>query len=331
MLIRRFIALLILPAAVICTGTVGYMLIEGQPFFESLYMTVMTITTVGFGEIWPMSHNGRIFTIFLMLGGIFTLFYAVGEITRTVVSGQLQAALGRQRMERSLAGLHNHMIVCGFGRMGRLVCKEFANEHIPFVVVEKNEDLLKNLHSEYGLAVHGDATLDDTLRQAGIDRARALVTLVASDADNLYITMSARLLSDKIFIVARAEDERDEQKLIRAGANRVVSPYMIGGSRVAQAVLRPTVVDFIELATKTEHLEIQIEEVQIAPGGRLVHVALKDSQVRQQFGIIIVAIKKASGKMTFNPPGEAVMEAGDILIVLGNREQLAQLEKLAKG
>jgi voltage-gated potassium channel len=331
MLIRRFIALLLVPALVICIGTFGYVLIEGWTPFDSLYMTVMTITTVGFGEVRPLSRNGRMFTIFLMLGGIFTLFYAVGEVIRTIVSGQLQAALGRQRMERSLAGMKDHMIVCGYGRMGRLVCKEFASEHIPFVVVEKNPDFLEHFHNEFGLPIHGDATLDDTLRQAGIDRARALVTLVASDADNLYITMSARLLSDKIFIVARAEDERDEQKLVRAGANRVVSPYLIGGSRVAQAVLRPTVVDFIELATKTEHLEIQIEEIQIGPSGRLTNAVLKDSQVRQQFGVIIVAIKKASGKMIFNPPGEAVMEAGDILIVLGNREQLDQLEMLAKG
>jgi voltage-gated potassium channel len=227
--------------------------------------------------------------------------------------------------------MKNHMIVCGYGRMGRLVCKEFAAERIPFVVVEKNAELLERFDYARGLSIHGDATLDDTLRQAGIDRARALVTLVASDADNLYITMSARLLSDKLFIVARAEDERDEQKLIRAGANRVVSPYLIGGSRVAQAVLRPTVVDFIELATKTEHLEIQIEEVQIGAAGRLANAVLRDSQIRQQFGVIIVAIKKATGKMSFNPPGEAVLEAGDILIVLGNRQQLDQLEKLAKG
>lgn len=330
-LIRRFIATLLLPGFVIGVGTVGYALIEGWSLFDALYMTVMTVTTVGFGEVRPLSHAGKAFTIFLMLGGIFTLFYAVGEVIRTIVSGQLQAALGRQRMERSLAEMKNHMIVCGYGRMGRLVCKEFSAAALPFVVVEKQAELLENFTLKGGLTVHGDATLDDTLRQAGIDRARALVTLVASDADNLYITMSARLLSDRIFIVARAEDERDEQKLLRAGANRVVSPYLIGGSRVAQAVLRPTVVDFIELATRTEHLEIQIEEIQITSTGRLVNVVLKDSQVRQQFGVIIVAIKKATGKMIFNPPGESVLEAGDILIVLGHQQQLDELEKLATG
>jgi voltage-gated potassium channel len=327
---RRFLAVLLLPAIVIAVGTVGYVIIEGWTWFDALYMTVMTVTTVGFREVHDLSLAGQAFTIFLMLGGIFTLFYAAGEIIRTVVSGQVQAALGRQRMERSLAEMKNHMIVCGYGRMGRLVCKEFSVEGIPFVVIEKRAELLEDFQLPHGLALHGDATADEILRKAGIERARALVTLVASDADNLYITMSARLLSDKLFIVSRAEDEPDEKKLLRAGANRVVSPYLIGGNRVAQAVLRPTVVDFIELATRTEHLEIQIEEVQIAAGSRLVGVVLKDSQIRQQFGVIIVAIKKGTGKMIFNPPGESVLEAGDILIVLGNVTQLDQLEKMAR-
>jgi voltage-gated potassium channel len=327
---RRFIALLLLPALVIAIGTLGYVWIEGWSYFDALYMTVMTVTTVGFKEVHDLSKAGQLFTIFLMLGGIFTLFYAVGEITRTIVSGQIRTALGRQRMERSLVETRNHMIVCGYGRMGRLVCKEFSAEGIPFIVIDRQAELLEDFQLPHGLALHGDATTDEVLRKAGIDRARGLVTLVASDADNLYITMSARLLNDKLFIVARAEDEPDEQKLLRAGANRVVSPYLIGGNRVAQAVLRPTVVDFIELATRTEHLEIQIEEIQIAAGSKLVGVVLKDSQIRQQFGVIIVAIKKATGTMIFNPPGEAVLEGGDILIVLGNRQQLDQLEKMAK-
>jgi voltage-gated potassium channel len=191
--------------------------------------------------------------------------------------------------------------------------------------------LLELFSFEGGIALHGDATSDEILSKVGVERARALVTLVGSDADNLFITMSARLMSDRLFIVARAEDERAEQKLLRAGANRVISPYVIGGSRVAQAVLRPTVVDFIELATRTEHLEIQLEETQIAAASSLAGKRLHESQLRQQFGIIIVAIKTASGRMVFNPPGDAVIEPNDILIVLGNRQQLDQLEKMARG
>lgn len=331
MLLRRYILLLLFPLLLLAIGTVGYVLIEEWSFFDSLYMTVMTITTVGFGEVHTLSQAGRVFTIILMLGGIFTLFYTVGETIRGIVSGQFQAALGRQLMERSLVDLKDHIIVCGYGRMGRLVCKEFSADEIPFVVVDKNADLLENFSWPGGLALHGDATTDEILRKVGIERARALVTLVASDADNLYITLSARLLNDKVFIVARAEEEGAEQKLIRAGANRVVSPYLIGGSRVAQAILRPTVVDFLELATRTEHMELQIEESQIAHGSSLVRKALKDSQLREQLGLIIVAIKKAPGRMIYNPPSETVLEAADILIVLGHREQLNQLERLAQG
>jgi voltage-gated potassium channel len=176
----------------------------------------------------------------------------------------------------------------------------------------------------------GDATSDDVLKQAGVDRARSLVTVAASDADNLYIVMSARFLNDKLFIVARAEEEGAEKKLLRAGANRVVSPYSIGGQRVALAVLRPAVMDFIELATSKEHLELQIEETEIRPGSRLAGCALKDSQVRQDLGAIIVAIKKPDGRMLFNPAAEVVIEARDVLITMGHRQQLDRLEAMAR-
>lgn len=331
MLLRRFLATLLLPIAIIILGTFGYMKIEGWSFFDSLYMTVMTVTTVGFGEVHSLSARGRAFTIVLMLGGIFILFYAAGEVIRAVVSGQVQTILGRQRMEQSLAALRDHVIVCGFGRMGRLVCKEFSLQRVPFVIVDNAADFVEGFKMPHGLAVHGDATSDDVLKLAGVERARAVVTVLASDADNLYITMSARLLNEKLFIVARAEVDRAEAKLKRAGANRVVSPYTMGGYRVAHAVLRPTVVDFLDLAIRAEHLELQIEEIQIATHSTLAGATLKDSQLRQNFGIIIVAIKKTAGEMVFNPPSDAVMQPGDILIVLGHRQQLDQVEKLACG
>jgi len=327
---RRFVATLLLPIAIIGFGTLGYILIEKWSFFDSLYMTVMTVTTVGFSEVHPLSVWGKIFTIFLMLGGIFTLFYAAGEVIRAIVSGQVQTILGRQRMEHSLAALHHHVVVCGYGRMGRLVCREFSLQHVPFVVIDRSAELLESFKMPHGLAVHGDATSDEILKAAGVERARAVVTVLASDADNLYITMSARLLNDQLFIVARAEDDRAEPKLKRAGANRIVSPYTMGGYRVAHAVLRPTVVDFLDLAIRSEHLELQIEEIQIASRSALAGATLKDSKLRQEFGIIIVAIKKSSGEMVFNPPGDATIQAGDILIVLGHRQQLDQLEKLAR-
>jgi voltage-gated potassium channel len=330
---RRILLPLLLPLALLVVGTVGYRLIEGEPwsFFDSLYMTVITLTTVGYGETHTLSPAGRFFTMVLLLGGVFTLFYAATEVIRYVISGEMQAALGKQLMERNLAEMRNHLIICGFGRMGQLVCQEFSEQKIPFVVIDRHEQALKDFRPPLGIPLVGDATNDEVLLKAGVKRARGLVTVAASDADNLYITMSARLLNDALFIVARAEDEHAETKLIRAGANRVVSPYVIGGARVAQAVLRPTVVDFIELATRTQHMELQIEETQINPRSLLVGTTLRDSQLRQALGIILVAIKKKSGEMIFNPAPEAVLDAGDILITLGHRQQLDQLEKLAGG
>jgi voltage-gated potassium channel len=328
---RRFFVLFLVPVLLIVAGTLGYYFLEGWPLFDALYMTVTTLTTVGYGEVHPLSVKGRTFTMLLLLGGVFTLVYTATEIIRAIVSGEVRSMLGRQVMERSLAELTNHMIICGFGRMGRQVCHEFASQRLPFVVIEREAAELEDFRMPAGIALHGDATSDEVLQRAGVARARALVAVVASDADNLYITLSARLLNERVFIVARAEDELTERKLVRAGANRVVSPYAIGGFRVAQAVLRPTVVDFIELATRSEYLEIQIEEACIAAASPLAGSTLRDSRLRQDRGIIIVAIKKASGQMVFNPPADAVMEVGDTLITLGRREELDQLDALARG
>jgi voltage-gated potassium channel len=331
MLPNRFLSMLLIPVILIAVGTVGYHVIEGWPWFDALYMTVITLTTVGFREVGELSRAGQVFTMLLSLGGVFTLFYAAGAVIGSIVSGEVRSFLGSRRMERSLAELKDHLIVCGLGRMGRLVCQEFSAQGLPFVVIDRTGEFLEEFQIAHGLALHGDATSDEVLERAGVKRARALVTVVASDADNLYITMSARLLSDRLFIVARAEDERSEQKLLRAGANRVVSPYVIGGARVAQAVLRPTVVDFLELATRTEHLELNIEETRIAANSPLAGATLKDSRVRQDMGLIVVAIKKQSGKMVFNPSPDSTMDAGDILIMLGRRQDLDQLATLAAG
>jgi voltage-gated potassium channel len=323
---------LLVNVLLVLAGTLGYYFLEeAYSLFDALYMTVTTLTTVGYGEVHPLSMRGRVFTMLLLLGGVFTLFYMATEVIRAIVSGELGDMLGRQRMERSLLEQRNHLVVCGFGRMGRLVCKEFSANELPFVVIERHAELLEEFRLPHGIPLHGDATSDEVLRRAGIDRARALVTVLASDADNLYITMSARLLNEQLFIVARAEDDKAEDKLKRAGANRVVSPYVIGGARVAHAVLRPTVVDFLELAMRAEFLELQIEEAELSPRSRLGGVTLRDSGLRQNLGIMIMAIKKASGEMVYNPPPQTLLEAGDILITLGHRQQLDELEKLANG
>src|SRR5262249_29263023 len=212
-----------------------------------------------------------------------------------IVSGEMQDLIGRQRMERSLAALTDHLIICGYGRMGRSVCQQFSRRGLPFVIIDRSGELLAHFDLPHGIALPGDATSDEVLMKAGVERARALISVTAEDADNLYITMSARLLSPKVFIVARAEGEAAEQKLLRAGANRVVSPYALSGFKMAQAVLQPNVVDFLELATQTEHLDLQIEETLVDAGGKLAGKTLRDSRLRGELGIVVVAIKKASG------------------------------------
>jgi voltage-gated potassium channel len=310
-------------------GTVGYMTVERWSAFDSLYMTVITLTSVGYLEVHPLSPQGRIFTMGLLLSGVFSLFFVATSALRSIVDGELTGQFARNRMEKKLHSLKDHIIICGYGRMGRLVAQEFAQQATPFVVIERAGHLLADFKAEHGVALTGDATHDETLRRAGIDRARTLVTLAASDADNLFITMSARLMSDRVFIVARAEDEGAEKKLMKAGASRVISPYVIGGQRVAQAVLRPSVVDFIELATRSDYMALQIDETEVGRASVLCGQPLRDTGLRQDLGLIVVAIKRPDGRMLFNPAPEAEIVAGDILITLGPKNQQDQLRTLA--
>jgi voltage-gated potassium channel len=328
---HRFFLLLLIPAALVAGGTFGYWAIEKDySLFDSLYMTVITLTTVGYEEVHPLSTAGRAFTIVLLLGGVFTFFFTATELVRAVVSGEVQEVFGRQRMEHSLAEMKDHVIICGYGRMGRFICQEFSRNGYPFVLIDRSPDNLKGLTLAHGVALPGDASDDEVLKHAGIMRARALVTVAGSDADNLFVTLSARLLNDKIFIVARAETEAAETKLKRAGANRVVSPYALGGTRVAHAVLRPNVVDYLDLATGSEFYDLQIEELVIRAGSQLDGISLKDSRIHVELGIIVVAIKKTEGGMVFNPPGDACMEGGDTLIALGRRADIDRLEQRAR-
>jgi voltage-gated potassium channel len=327
--LRLLLAPLLVLLSLLVVGTLGYRLVGGWAWLDALYMTVITITTVGFHEVQPLESTGRLFTMALALGGVFTAFYAAAALINAVVTGQIRTVLGRQRMESQLAQLRNHLVVCGFGRMGQLVCEEFSEAGLPFVVIDRDPAVLQDFSMPHGIPLSGDATADEVLRQAGVERARALVTAAASDADNLYIAMSAHFINPDLLIVARAESESAEGKLLRAGASRVISPYAIGGHRVAQAVLRPNAMDFIELATRSAHLELQIEEITLRPRSPLEGLSLKVSPIKSELGIIVVAIKRADGRMLFNPPPEAVLGEGDVLIALGHRQQLDQLEGMA--
>ncbi len=328
---RRFWLLMLVPIVLVIIGTLGYHFIEDEyNFLDALYMTIITLSTIGYGETHPLSDRGKVFTIILILGGVGGFAYSASEIIRSIVSGELADFRGKQKMERELAKLGGHIIVCDYGRMGRLVCKEFSRLKRPFVVIDNSADELKDFPMPYGYSLQGDATSDEVLKHAGIDRAYCLVTVMASDADNLFTTMSARLLNSKLVIVARVEAKESEQKLIRAGANRVVSPYEIGGTRVAYAVLKPTVCDFIELTTQTEHMALQLEESKVETNSSLAGKKLGDARLHVDHEIIIVAIKKKAGHMLFNPQADAVIEVGDIMVAIGSVDRLASLCKLAQ-
>jgi voltage-gated potassium channel len=318
------------PILLVMTGTLGYKLLEPEyTLFDALYMTVTTLTTVGYGEVHPLHTQGRVFTIFLLLGGVITFYFTTTEIFNGIVSGDLHTLLGRRRMEQNLAAMKQHLIICGYGRIGRSVCQELVRQKVPFALIERNEEIIRDFQMPGGVALAGDATSDEVLKKAGIERARALIAVAASDADNLYITMSARLLNEHLFIVARAEQPEAEQKLLRAGANRVVAPHALSGLKMTHAVLRPAVVDFIELATRTEHLDLNIEETLVHPGSRLAGATLRATRLRQDPGVIVVAGKRADGPMRSNPSGDPTQQAGDTLIAVGGMEQLDRLKKLA--
>ncbi len=327
---RRFWVLVTMPTSLLGIGTFGYHLIEEDySLFDGFYMTIITLSTIGYGETKPLDDRGRAFTIFLILGGVFTFAYSASEIIRSIVSGELASYLEKQKMERALSHLHDHIIVCGYGRMGHHVCREFSRMKKEFVVIDRSDSAFKDFHMPGGISLIGDATSDVVLKQAGIERAHSLVTVMASDADNLFATMSARLLNPKMTIVARVEEVHSEEKLLRAGANRVVSPYNIGGARVAHAVLKPTVVDFIELTTRTEHIELQLEEAKIEAKSTLAKRTLRDTRLMADHHVIIVAIKQKSGHMLFNPPPDTILDAGDILVAMGSRAHLASFSGLA--
>lgn len=311
----------------ISAGTVGYVFIEGWDFLDSLYMTITTLTTVGFGEVHPLSRIGRVFTIALIVGGVGTVFYALGTIAKFMLEGEFEEIFGRKRLEKRIKELREHFIVCGYGRMGKIICRELKEKNISFVVIEKKPEAL--IGGQDVLLVEGDATRDEILKEVQIGRARGLISVLPTDAENLYVVLSARGLNPRLMIVARAGEEGSEQKLVRAGADRVVSPYYIGGLRIAHTVLKPAVVDFIEFATKSGNIDLQMEEITIQDNSGLVGLTLDECGIGRELGIIVVAIKQGSGEMRFNPTYRTAIRTGDTLIALGEISKLKILEDMA--
>jgi len=315
--------------AVLVGGTVGYAVIERWTLWDGFYMTVTTITTVGFREVHPLSRAGEVFTVGVIVAGVGTAFYTFTLLASLVVEGGLHQRLERRRRLRMLEQLRDHFIVCGYGRIGSTIVEELRRQLVPYVVIERDPERVHEIIEQRGLAVLADASSEEVLRRVGIDRARGLIAAVGTDAENVYAVLTARGLRPDLYIIGRAETEDAERKLLRAGANRVVRPYRIGARELAQMALRPAVVDFFELATRSGNLELAIEQVTIADHSGLVGKTIVEANVRQRFGLIVVGIQRRAGRMEFNPPGDAVMQAGDQLVVLGRADGLRELEAAA--
>ena len=316
--------------ALIVASTSGYMIIEGWNLLDAVYMTVLTLTTVGYREVQVLSRAGMIFNIFVMLFGVGTMLYLVGTLAQIMLEGQIRTILGRRKLEKKIHGLKDHYIVCGYGRMGETVAKEIQITGEPLVIVEKDEGHISRLDNLGVLYVMGDATDENVLNAAGIKKARGLVSVLTSDVENVYVTLTARGLNRDLFILSRATDPGAEIKLIRAGASKVVSPYRLSGRKMAQELLKPTITNFIELVFPEQEsgrsIDLQMEELLVGKGSELINKSLMESKIRQDFNLIVVAIKKRSGEMQYNPTFDAMIEEGDTLVALGpgpNLEKLA--------
>ena len=304
------------------------MAIEGWPFLDSLYMTIITISTVGFAEVHPLSSGGKIFSIVLMIGGVSSALYILSTVIGYLIEGHFGITLGRQRMKTRIAKLKGHFILCGYGRVGREIAKVFNDEAIPFVVIDNDEEFSAKIEEDGYLHILGDATSDEALREAGIEKARGLVAAVGADTDNTYITLTARGLNPDLFIEARACSPSSEVKLKRAGANRVISPQAIGGRRMALLALRPAVVDFIDTVSYRPGQELLMENVEVGSGSPLVDLTIAEAS--QQTGATVLAIMKSSGQLLVSPFRDTIKE-GDRLIIIGAMKQLAAMENTVEG
>jgi voltage-gated potassium channel len=324
--IRHLKLCVLLLVVLITLGVTGYMTIERWDFLDALYMAVTTLTTVGYGEVHKLSDSGRVFTIFFIIIGVIYFLYIAGAIVQFMVEGQIRSIMGRRSLDKKISRLKNHYIVCGYGRIGRILCKMLARKPLDVVVIENDPALIPVMTEDKILYVTGDASDEANLIKAGIKNANGLIAALARDADNVFLVLTARQLNPKIFIMARASQNESKSKLLAAGANRVESPYDMGAVSMAHRIVRPTVTYFLDHALAYEPENIQMEEIPVAPSSSLINVMLKDSGIRQKFNLIIVAIKKSDGSMLFNPSFETVIESGDTVIAVGMAKNLQKLE-----
>lgn len=314
--------------ALLALGSGGYMAIEGWNFFDALYMTVITIATVGYGEVHIVSQAGRMFTLVLIFLGVGYFLYVVGNFIQFLVEGRIRHVLGRRKLDRQINKLKAHYIICGYGRMGRALARFLIQRYLDVVVIEQKEARTSIMEEDGILYLLGSATDESLLMRAGIERARGLITVMGSDADNVFLVLLARQMNPDIFIVARAIQNSAKRTLTAAGANRVVSPYDLGARRMAHAILRPTVIEFLEMAFADENVDVEVEELSIRPNSKVVRRTLYESEIRAKFDVMIISIKKEDGRMVFNPDAGTILDANDTVVAVGRAANILALEKM---
>ncbi len=330
--LHRAAIVLGLVAALLAVGTVGFRLIEHWPWFQSFYCTLMTVSTIGAEPLNQLSRAGRIFNVVLIFLGLGVVGFAIGTFTRAVIEFELGSFFGRRRMEKSIANLREHFIICGAGRVGRRLAVEVAARSLPVVIIEKDPARAQWAQEQNFPVILGDASNEAVLRQARIEFARGLASAVTSDAQNVYIVLTARGMAPNLSIVARASEDDAEAKLLRAGATTVISPYTYAGQRMARVLTRPNVQRFIDLAMSSLNdggLDLQIEEVQVAEDSRISGARLGETDIRKRLGVIVLAIRRKSGRLDFNPGPDDTISSGDYLIAMGDSQKLKELESLA--
>ncbi|PIP36764.1 MAG: potassium channel protein [Desulfobacterales bacterium CG07_land_8_20_14_0_80_52_14] len=324
---RHLLWSLVFGAFIIFSGTCAYMFMEGWDFMDSLFMTVTTLSTVGYGEVRKLTNSGRAISMVLIFVGVGYFFYVAGAVIQFMMEGQIRNILGRRRLEKKIERLKSHYIVCGYGRIGRILVRNILRRPLDVVVIEKDKNLLPVLEQDSILYISGDASEEANLIKAGIGTARGLVAVLSSDADNVFLVLTARQLNPDLFILARATADASKAKLEAAGADIVESPYDIGAVAMAHRVVRPTVSGFLDLALAYKGTDIQMEEIPVSPDSELVNVMLKDSGIRQKYDLIIIAVKDSAGNMRFNPSFETTLCAGDTVIAIGGEKNLRLLGK----
>ncbi|MGD0116326.1 MAG: potassium channel protein [Dehalococcoidia bacterium] len=321
---RRLEFGILLLLLLLATGVAGYTTIEGWSFLDALYMTVITITTVGFQEVHPLSGGGRIFTMFLIILGVGTALYILVGVVTLVIEGELGEAWGVRRMKAKIQALRNHYILCGFGRVGEEIGREFKERDIPFVVIESNPESIERARQREFLLIQGDASLDAVLVEAGIEHARGLLAASDSDAGNTYITLTSKALNPQVLVVSRAGHPANIERMRRAGADRVISPYQIGGRRMALSALQPLVLDFIDTLTGGRPEERMVAELVATPESCLAGCTL-DEAVKERANAVVLAVQKPDGKIVVGPASNTVVERDDRLIILGREVDIEAL------